>query len=69
MELQKDLLQILACPRCHGALTPVEEGGAIIGLHCTACALVYPVRENIPVMLTEEAVAMDKWTQGTRQVQ
>lgn len=69
MELQKDLLQILACPRCHGALAPIEEGSTIIGLHCVACALVYPVRENIPVMLTEEAVAMDKWAQGIRQVQ
>lgn len=69
MELQKDLLQILACPRCHGELEPVEEGGSIIGLHCAACALVYPVRENIPVMLTEEALTMDKWAQGIRQVQ
>lgn len=67
MQLQKDLLQILACPRCHGSLTSVEESTITVGLRCDTCNEVYPVRENIPVMLTEEAIAVDAWNQGIRQ--
>lgn len=66
MELQKDLLQILACPRCHASLHPVEESAALTGLRCDACALVFPVRENIPVMLIDEAIPLAQWNQGTR---
>lgn len=56
----EELLQILACPRCHGELT--AEGGADepAGFVCAACALVYPVRDGIPVMLPEEAVPLDR---------
>ncbi|MEG2172531.1 MAG: Trm112 family protein [Desulfovibrionaceae bacterium] len=68
MELQKELLNILACPRCHGALHGVEEAGSLIGLCCDTCQVVYPVRENIPVMLSEEAVSVDEWKQGKRTV-
>jgi len=57
MDLHKDLLEILACPRCRGRLevmgTPLE------GLCCRACAVVYPVRDGIPVMLLEEALPLD----------
>lgn len=66
MELQKDLLQILACPRCHASLNSVEENNAIVGLRCEACSLVFPVRENIPVLLTDEAIPLAQWNQGTR---
>lgn len=57
----EELLQILACPRCHGELT--AEGGAdeTTGFVCAACALVYPVRDGIPVMLLEEAVPLERW--------
>ena len=60
MELH-ELLQILACPKCLGSLTALEDGDGIIGLACAACALVYPVREGIPVMLPEDAIDRKTW--------
>ena len=53
--MNKELLNILACPRCHGALTLETEGQKDIGLSCPACALLYPIRDDIPIMLVEEA--------------
>ena len=52
MAIHPDLLEILACPVCK---TPVElvKNGA--GLRCGQCKRVYPVREDIPIMLPEEA--------------
>jgi uncharacterized protein YbaR (Trm112 family) len=65
MALDNELLRILACPACRGSLEPDGEGE---GLVCAACALVYPVREDIPVMLAEEAVPLNLWRSGTREV-
>ncbi|MBI3323115.1 MAG: Trm112 family protein [Candidatus Omnitrophica bacterium] len=50
--IDKELLEILACPACKAAVR--EEGERIV---CTSpsCGLRYPVREGIPVMLVEEA--------------
>ena len=64
MALNKELLQILACPTCKGGLEllPREEG-----LKCGACGVVYPVREEIPVMLVDEAVPVAAWEQGVRE--
>jgi hypothetical protein len=64
MPLNKELLDILACPKCKGGLEllPHEEG-----LKCAACGVVYPVRDEIPVMLVDEAVPADKWEQGVRE--
>jgi uncharacterized protein len=50
MALSDQVLQILACPACHGALR--ESDGY---LHCPACSLNFPVREGIPVLLLSEA--------------
>lgn len=52
MNLDPALLEILACPDCHGSLR-VEEGAQ--ELVCTSCGLAYPVRNDIPVMLVDEA--------------
>lgn len=53
MPLSPELLSILVCPQCKGALehttTEREE------LLCHACALAYPIEDNIPVMLIEKA--------------
>lgn len=65
MALHPELLTILACPKCKGQLTVL---GQEEGLACAACALVYPVREEIPVMLIDEAVPRAKWDQGLREV-
>jgi len=46
------LLEILACPKCKGDLEMTEEND---GLVCNACKLKYPIRDDIPVMLVDEA--------------
>lgn len=65
MALNRELLHILACPKCKGSL---ELLGAEEGLKCAACAVIYPIRDEIPVMLIEEAVPAEKWDQGQREV-
>lgn len=55
--IDKDLLAILACPKCKGSLKYLEEKD---GLACPACMLMYETRDNIPVMLIDEAVKIDK---------
>jgi hypothetical protein len=52
MAISKDLLEILVCPVCK---TPVELMREENGLRCEPCRLVYPIRDDIPVMLVEEA--------------
>lgn len=52
MALSKELLEILACPKCKGDLVLTERED---GLICKACRLVYEIRDDIPVMLIEEA--------------
>ena len=48
--MDKELLEILACPVCKGRVTLAD--GAIV---CSSCRRKYPVRDGIPVMLPEEA--------------
>lgn len=50
--LDKDLLDILACPKCKG---PVKLTDRKDGLICDACRLLYEIRDGIPVMLIDEA--------------
>ena len=50
--IDKDLLEILACPACHA---PVRQEGERILCTAAGCGLRYPVRDGIPVMLVEEA--------------
>jgi uncharacterized protein len=52
MPIPKELLEILVCPVCKAdlELKPDESG-----LKCTKCKRVYPVRDNIPVMLVDQA--------------
>jgi uncharacterized protein len=54
MQIEDWLLDILACPQCH---SPLRVDDAASELVCTndACALAYPVRDDIPVLLVEEA--------------
>ena len=55
MTLSKDLLDILACPQCKGLVIYLPAAQEI---HCPACRLAYPVRDDIPVMLIDEARAI-----------
>lgn len=52
MPIDKDLLEILACPKCKG---PVRLTGDGTGLVCDACRVKYAVIDDIPVMLIDEA--------------
>ncbi len=55
MGIDKELLDILVCPKCKGTLqlTKGEDG-----LVCQNCKLLYEIRDGIPVMLTDEAVPL-----------
>lgn len=48
---------------------PMMDGELTEGLCCEACAVVYPVRENIPVMLPEKAVPRKAWDKGKREAE
>jgi len=50
--ISQDLLDILVCPECK---TPVTLTADASGLKCATCRRVYPIRDEIPVMLLEEA--------------
>ncbi|QBI19204.1 Trm112 family protein [Egibacter rhizosphaerae] len=50
--VSRDLVELLVCPACRGAIEYKERRDLII---CTACDRRYPVRDGIPVMLVEEA--------------
>jgi uncharacterized protein len=52
MPIPQELLDILVCPVCKEALTLKPDGS---GLKCPKCKRVYPVRDDIPIMLVDEA--------------
>lgn len=52
MAVSQDLLDILVCPVCK---EPVRLSEDKTGLKCSACKRVYPIRDDIPVMLVDEA--------------
>ena len=52
MKLDPVLLEILVCPDCKGRLAADYDNDELI---CTSCGLIYPVRDDIPVMLVDEA--------------
>jgi uncharacterized protein len=53
MAISKDLLDILACPLCKDEAVRLTPDGA--GLKCVKCHRVYPIRDDIPIMLIDEA--------------
>lgn len=59
MTLNENLLKILACPKCKGKLT-LKSGED--GLACPKCAVVYPVKDEIPIMLVDQAIPNAEWT-------
>ena len=52
MTLSEQLLAILVCPKCKGELEYRQEESRIL---CNHCRLSYPVRDDIPIMLIDEA--------------
>ena len=55
MSVSPQLLAILVCPKCRGELEYRERESSLL---CHACALRYPVRDDIPVMLIDEATPL-----------
>jgi uncharacterized protein YbaR (Trm112 family) len=56
MGVSKELLEILACPKCKGDIELTEKGD---GLVCNACKLMYPIKDDIPIMLIDEAIRLE----------
>ncbi|MBK9706744.1 MAG: Trm112 family protein [Acidobacteria bacterium] len=52
MSISKELLEILRCPACRAKVELKPDGS---GLKCGECRRVYPIRDEIPVMLVDEA--------------
>lgn len=52
MPVKKELLDILACPKCKEAVEYDEKNDRLI---CNQCNLSYPVEDDIPIMLIDEA--------------
>ena len=56
MVVDKELLEILACPQCH---QPVELSEDQTSLICRQCQLVYRIEDDIPIMLIDEATPLE----------
>jgi uncharacterized protein len=52
MPISQELLEILACPMCKEKVLLTPDG---TGLKCVKCHRVYPIRDDIPIMLVDEA--------------
>ncbi|HEY6935368.1 MAG TPA: Trm112 family protein [Marmoricola sp.] len=52
MDLDPELLELIVCPACRGRLEVDEPAAELV---CTGCGLAYPVRDDIPVLLVDEA--------------
>ena len=57
MAISNELLEILACPKCKGDIYLNEEKN---GLICDACKLMYEIKDDIPIMLIDEAISLEK---------
>ncbi len=56
MTIKSELLDILACPKCKGDVKLNETEN---GLICDSCKLLYHIKDDIPVMLIDEAQKLD----------
>jgi len=52
MSIKRELLEILACPACHGDIVHDEVKNT---LNCVECKRCYPIKDDIPIMLVDEA--------------
>ena len=50
--LKRELLEILVCPKCKGELIYEQKQQELI---CNKCCLAYPIKDDIPIMLIDEA--------------
>ena len=52
MAVSQELLDILVCPLCKAPVRLTPDGA---GLKCSQCRRVYPIKDDIPIMLVDEA--------------
>ncbi len=64
MAISQDLLEILACPACKTKVELKPDGS---GLKCVECHRVYPIRDDIPVMLIDEATIENNSQNGPQE--
>ncbi|GAB5045693.1 Trm112 family protein [Thermodesulfovibrio sp. TK110] len=57
MAIDKELLEIIVCPKCKGDLVYEEDKERLV---CKNCSVYYPVKEDIPILLIEEAIPVKK---------
>jgi uncharacterized protein YbaR (Trm112 family) len=57
MAISQELLEILACPKCKGDIYLNQNKD---GLICEKCRLIYEIKDDIPIMLIEEAKPLTK---------
>ena len=55
MSIDKELLDILVCPKCKNDLTLSPDESGII---CQTCKVKYPIKDDIPIMLIDEAIPL-----------
>ena len=53
--VKKELMEILACPQCKGPVELQQEQDRIV---CRTCRLVFAIRDDIPIMLIDEATPL-----------
>ncbi len=58
MTIDKELLEILACPVCKKPLELSEDGNFLISREAK---LVYKIQDGIPIMLVDEAIPLEEW--------
>ena len=56
MTISQELLEILACPQCKGDVVLTDAKDAFV---CRACKLRYAIKDDIPIMLIDEATRID----------
>ncbi|MEN3044401.1 MAG: Trm112 family protein [Candidatus Hydrothermales bacterium] len=57
MAIDKELLDIIACPKCKGDLIYREEENVLL---CLNCKLKYKIEDDIPVLIVEEAIPFEE---------
>jgi len=65
MSINMVLLEILCCPACRAKVELKSDGSS---LKCVNCHRVYPIRDDIPIMLVDEAVIEDESDQEKKSV-
>ncbi len=56
MTVKSELLEVLACPKCKQGVEIAPDSEFIV---CLACKLRYPIRDDIPIMLLDEAKTVE----------